>query len=60
MNHTRRLAAGFTGGELARLVGVSPQAVSYWEAGTHRPRLRLQNALADALGCTRNDLFGAK
>ena len=42
--------------ELAEAAGVSKDAVKRWEAGANTPGLDSACALADALGCTLEDL----
>lgn len=44
--------------ELAELLNVSPQAVGKWMRGEGLPRSEKLPALADALGCTIDALFG--
>ncbi|MET0017864.1 helix-turn-helix domain-containing protein [Oscillibacter sp.] len=44
--------------ELAELLNVSPQAVGKWMRGEGLPRSEKLPALADALGCTIDFLFG--
>jgi len=53
-----RQALGFSQQQLARMAGVSRQAVSAVEAGHSDPSLRVALALARALGVTAEDLFG--
>ncbi len=45
----RRRAHGWTQGQLADRMGVSPQAVSKWEHGYACPDLRVLDELADEL-----------
>jgi molybdate-binding protein/DNA-binding XRE family transcriptional regulator len=54
-----RLARGFSQQQLAGMAGVSRQAVSAVEAGQSDPSLRVALALAQALGMTVEELFGA-
>jgi putative molybdopterin biosynthesis protein len=55
-----RQARGFSQQQLAGLAGVSRQAVSAVESGQSDPSLRLALALAQALGMTVDELFGAE
>jgi putative molybdopterin biosynthesis protein len=55
-----RQARGFSQQQLARMAGVSRQAVSAVEAGQSDPSLRVALALAQALGLTVEDLFGGE
>ena len=53
-----RQAAGVTQQALAEQLHVDRSAVAYWENGTAMPKAALLPALADALGCTIDALFG--
>jgi putative molybdopterin biosynthesis protein len=53
-----RQARGFTQYQLARMAGVSRQAVSAVEAGLSDPSLRVALTLGRALGLTVEELFG--
>jgi putative molybdopterin biosynthesis protein len=53
-----RQARGFSQQQLARMAGVSRQAVSAVEAGHSDPSLRVAFALAQALGMTVEEVFG--
>lgn len=53
-----RQAANITQGNLGKLLGVDRSTVAYWESGAAMPRAELIPALADALGCTIDALFG--
>jgi len=53
-----RQARGFSQQQLARMAGVSRQAVSAVESGLSDPSLRVALALARALGLTVEELFG--
>lgn len=55
-----RQARGFSQQQLAGMAGVSRQAVSALESGQSDPSLRLALALAQALGLTVDELFGAE
>lgn len=52
-----RKAAGLTQQQLAEAVSVSQATVAEWELGIYMPSANKLRALADALGCTINDLF---
>lgn len=52
-----REAAGIQQKQLAERMGVLPTVISNWESETALPRTRQLPALAEALGCTINDLF---
>lgn len=49
---------GFSQQMLAGKVGVTQQAVAKWEVGGSYPRGETLICLADALGCTIDELFG--
>lgn len=53
-----RIAAeqGMSQTDIARKIGVTNAAVSYWFNGQKMPRNSLIDALADVLGCSRFDL----
>lgn len=53
-----RQAANITQGDLGKLLGVDRSTVAYWESGVAMPRAELIPALADALNCTIDTLFG--
>jgi putative molybdopterin biosynthesis protein len=53
-----RQARGFSQQQLARMAGISRQAVSVIESGVSGPSLRVALALARALGMTVEELFG--
>lgn len=53
----KREAAGLNQSELARRIGVSPQAVQKWEAGVASPRNNKLSALASALSTTSTYLI---
>src|SRR5215472_19010911 len=55
-----RQARGFSQQQLAGMAGVSRQAVSAVEAGQSDPSLRVALALAQVLGMTVEQLFGAQ
>lgn len=52
----KRLDAGLTQKQLAKLVGVDQSAVTQWEKGIGPKRVRL-NELAAALDCTVEELL---
>ena len=52
-----RKSAGLTQVQLAEKVGVTQATVSDWERGDYFPGAQKLPALADALGCTVNDLY---
>ena len=51
-----RLAAGLTQGQLAERVGCHQKDISRWEAGTHEPRAPTLKKMAQALGCSMDEL----
>lgn len=53
-----RRRTNLTGAELARRVGVTAGAVSQWENGTFVPATSKLPAIAAALGCSVDDLYG--
>ena len=55
-----RKRAGLTQTELAERLSISQVAISQWESGLHYPRSDKIPALADALGCTIDELFRDK
>ncbi|MBQ7887310.1 MAG: helix-turn-helix transcriptional regulator [Clostridia bacterium] len=63
-NHTIRLricqlrkAAGMTQGELAAQIGIKQSTLCQYEQSTHLPSLSRIVAIADALGCTVDELI---
>ena len=54
----RREAKGMTQLELANRCGVSDAMVCFYERGQRMPSLPTAAALADALGCTVDELLG--
>lgn len=52
-----RKAAKMTQTDLGKILGVSFQAVSMWEKGKTHPRAALLPKVADALGCTVDELL---
>ena len=48
---------GMTQKHLGKLLGVTAQAISKWEQGECYPDIALLPMLADAIGCTVDDLF---
>jgi transcriptional regulator with XRE-family HTH domain len=53
-----RIAAGISQRELARRVGVQHTNVQYWENNDAVPRAELLPSIAEALGCTVEQLLG--
>jgi transcriptional regulator with XRE-family HTH domain len=51
---------GLTQRDLARLVGVTAQAVSKWERGGSCPDISILDEVADALDVSVSDLLGVK
>lgn len=49
---------GISGKELAQRIGVDDTTVCAWESGRILPRAEKIPRLADALGCTIDELFG--
>ena len=56
--HALRLKACLTQKELSEKLHVDQSAVSLWENGLSQPRCDKLPALAHALGCSIDDLFG--
>lgn len=54
----RREALQMTQREMARRIGVSHVAIHNWETGGRRPRADLLPAIAAALDCTIDELYG--
>lgn len=52
-----RKEKGMTQEELANAIGMSSQAVHYYENGTREPNLKTLQKLSDTLGCTVDDLI---
>ena len=55
-----RTSAGLSRAELADAVGVHYQTIGYIERGEYAPTLALALRLADALGCSIEELFKLK
>lgn len=53
-----REAAGLSGADVARALGVDSAAVVRWENGKALPRAAKLPVLADLFGCTIDALFG--
>ena len=51
-----RLKSGVTQAELAKRLGVTPQAVSQYERGIKKPKLETLRKIALALDCNIGDL----
>ncbi|MBQ6702421.1 MAG: DUF2807 domain-containing protein [Clostridia bacterium] len=54
----KRKKAGMTQDGLAKIIGITPQAVSKWENGIGYPDVTLFPQIADALGVSISELFG--
>ncbi len=52
----RREALGLSQGELAKKVGVSQPMINQIEWGRKSPTMKLGTRIADALGCTLDDI----
>ena len=52
-----RQERGYSQFQLASLVGVSDKAVSKWETGSAKPRMKTCQRLAAVLGVDLDDLF---
>ena len=55
-----RKRSGITQTELARMMGVRQNTVSQWETGINHPHVEMLPDLADALGCTLDELLRSK
>ena len=55
-----RQKAGITQEQLAEKLGVGQSTVAMWENGKNSPQSDKLPKLAEALGCTVNDLFNTK
>lgn len=53
-----RLARGMTQQQLADAVGISSQAIHYYETGQREPPFDIFKRICEVLGCTPNDLMG--
>lgn len=53
-----RVGKNMTQTELAKCVGVGQTAVANWESGVAKPKTNMLPALAAALGCTIDELYG--
>lgn len=53
-----RLERGMTQSEVADAIGVTNQAVYYYEAGAREPNLETLRKLATVLNCTIDELIG--
>lgn len=54
----KRKQAGISQAKLAEVLGINQKAVSQWEAGSSLPTADKLPAIAAALGCSIDDLFG--
>jgi transcriptional regulator with XRE-family HTH domain len=52
-----RLAAGMTQGQLAEAVGCMQKDISRWERGVYSPRVDVLAKMAEALGCSIDELI---
>lgn len=52
-----RIKRKMTQAELAEKIGVDQTAVSQWETGQTNPKAALLPRVAEALGCSLDDLF---
>lgn len=55
--NTMRRRAGLTVAELAERLSVNRATIYFWEAGRYWPKAECLPQLAQALGCTIDDLF---
>lgn len=55
-----RKARGMSQTALARALDISTQAVGAWEVGRNVPKTEMLPRLAQALGCTIDELFDKK
>ncbi len=53
----KRVEKGLTQGELAKMVGISQNSLSLYELGSHFPRRKVLDRLADVLECSVVDLL---
>jgi len=58
--HARRILQGKTMKQLANEIGVSDGMVAHIEAGRKMPSLHTAVKLAEALGCTVDELLGGR
>ena len=54
----RRIAKGMTIADLARALGLTPAAITFWEQGVTRPSVDNLLKLARLFGCTVDELLG--
>jgi len=61
MNKLKKLRSDkkLTQRQLARLLGVSQQAIALYESGARRPRVSMVTPLANCLGVTVEDILSA-
>lgn len=55
--NTMRRRAGLTVPQLAEKMGCTCSAIYFWEAGRYWPKAECLPQLAQALGCSIDDLF---
>ena len=54
-----RKEKGLTQAQLSEILGLkSSSSIAMWECGSRKPPSTILPALADALGCTIDELFG--
>lgn len=58
MIRARRIAAKLTQRELAGRLSVNHSTICKWETGASNPESWRLPMIADALGCTTDDLYG--
>lgn len=51
-----RMAAGLTQTQLAEMVGVQQRDISRWESGNREPGVLIVKKMAQALGCSMDEL----
>lgn len=52
-----RLAQGLSQVELAKLLHVTPNAISQWETGVRNPSLQKVREMAEILHCTTDEIL---
>ena len=53
-----RTAAGLNQKEVAQAMGISPQALAQYEKSRRRPKLATLRRIAEAIGCSLQELIG--
>lgn len=56
----KRISLGFTQSELAKIIGVTPVAISKWELGLTKPRPKYCQKLESVLGISAKVLMGTE